>query len=264
MFDYAFFYEIEKEMDNDEEMLSISSSNNMNYYFEEPFSYPDKTSSDTFHPNNREDLNRIRFVTFKKAKNLVGRKRNSETHHNYDDYDYDYSVHSKFRSDNLLTKIQVNFLTFLVIFINEILGHMGIKGEFSQIDYSHKKRVTKKYISYLKGLNIGQVLLLGISPKYIKKDTNRNLYDKIIKNPVICNILSENYLTIFKNIYLRNERIVNMEKYGLNKIFELSNNVKMYDDLIDKMKEKYGEGTYDCQQYIISLNNCADNYLKTL
>ena len=109
-------------------------------------------------------------------------------------------------------------------------------------------------------MNIGQVLLLGISPKYIKKDTNLNLYEKIIKNPVINNILSENYLTIFKNIYLRNERIVNMEKYGLNKIFQLSNNVKMYDDLIDKMKKKYGEGTYDCQQYINSLNNCADKY----
>ena len=159
-----------------------------------------------------------------------------------------------------MTKLQVNFLTFLVNFINEILRHLRIKGNFSQIDYSYKKRVNKKFISYLKGLNIGQVLLLGISPKYIKKDTNLNLYEKIIKNPVINNILSENYLTIFKNIYLRNERIVNMEKYGLNKIFQLSNNVKMYDDLIDKMKKKYGEGTYDCQQYINSLNNCADKY----
>lgn len=264
MFDDVYFYENEKEMANLDEMLSISSLNDMNLGNEEPFSLLDRTSSDTIKPNILEDLKRIHFVTVKKAKNLVGRKRNNETHHNYDVYDYDYSVHNKFRSDNLLTKIQVNFLTFLVIFINEILSLMGIKGEFSQIDYSYKKRVTKKFVSYLKGLNIGQVLLLKISPKYIKKDTNRNLYDKIIKNPVINNILSENYLTIFKNIYLRNERIINMEKYGLNEIFEVSKNVKMYDDLIDKMKEKYGEGTCDCQQYIISLNNCADNYLKTL
>ena len=257
MFNY-YFEGIEEEMLPEEDRFSISSSNGINLDFENPFLFPDRTRADTIEPNNREDLRRIRFATVKKAKNLVGRKRKSENHHNYDDYYY--SIHNKFRSDNLSTKLQVNFLTFLVNFINEILRHMRIKGNFSQIDYSYKKRVTKKFISYLKGLNIGQVLLLGISPKYIKKDTNRNLYDKIIKNPVISNILSENYLTIFKNIYLRNERIVNMEKYGLNKIFQLSNNVKMYDDLIDKMKKKYGEGTYDCQQYINSLNNCADKY----
>ena len=264
MFDDVYFYENEKEMANFDEMLSISSINDMNFVCGEPFPLLDRTRAQTIETNILEHLKRIHFVTVKKAKNLVGRKRKNETHHNYDVYDYDYSVHNKFRSDNLLTKIQVNFLTFLVTFINEILSLMGIKGEFSQIDYSYKKRVTKKFVSYLKGLNIGQVLLLEISPKYIKKDTNRNLYDKIIKNPVINNILSENYLTIFKNIYLRNERTINMEKYGLNEILELSNNVKMYDDLIDKMKEKYGEGTCDCQQYIISLNNCADNYLKTL
>ena len=118
MFDDDCFYENGKEMANFDEMLSISSENDMNFVFGEPFPILDRTRAQTIEPNILEDLKRIHFVTVKKAKNLVGRKRNNETHHNYDVYDY--SVHNKFRSDNLLTKIQVNFLTFLVIFINEI------------------------------------------------------------------------------------------------------------------------------------------------
>jgi hypothetical protein len=41
-------------------------------------------------------------------------------------------------------------------------------------------------------------------------------------------------LTIFKNIYYRNEKNVNTEKYGLTNALELSKYFKMNDDLIDK------------------------------
>ena len=198
----------------------------------------------------------ISFVV-KKEKNKNGRKRKSEKH-----LFFDGSTHTKFKSDNLLIKIQVNYLTFIVDFSNELLKFMGIKGKFSKINHAYKRKTNKKFITFLKGLNIGQILLLGVSPKYLNKDNNRNLYNKIIKNPVINSTLSQNYLTIFQNIYYKSERFINMEKYGLNKFLVLSNKVKMYDDFILKMKETYGYGTNDCKEYINSLNRCVEiNFL---
>ena len=61
-------------------------------------------------------------------------------------------------------------------------------------------------------------------------------------------------MTIFKNIYYRNEKNVNTEKYGLTNALELSKYFKIYDDLIDKMKEKFVKGTNDCTQCITDLN----------
>lgn len=242
-----------------DEILSNSSLNDINIFLPENFLTIDITKPETLSPQtaqNPTNANSIRFVTVKKSLNLVGRKR-KQNHQIFDDYD---SIHNKFRTDNIQTKIQVDYMKFLVDFINEVLKQMRIKGKFSYIDYSIKKCVNKKYIAFLKSLNIGQVLLLGISPKYNEKNTNINLYKEIIKNPVINNILSENYMTIFKDIYLKSERIINMYKFGLNEIFQLSIKVKMFNDLITRMKKKYGEGTPDCLEYIDSLNKGANYY----
>ena len=63
-----------------------------------------------------------------------------------------------------------------------------------------------------------------------------NYYYIIIKNPFINNILSQNYFTFFNNVYYKSEGNINMEKYGLNKIFKLSNKAEMYADFIHRMK----------------------------
>ena len=247
---------IEEEMLRNYDLLSLSSLNSINQPFLEPFLTKYSTNWDIPEIVPIPKYSNIFFVV-KKEKNRKGRKRKNEKL-----LIFDGSIHTKFKSDNLLIKIQVNYLTFIVDFSNELLKFMGIKGKFSKINHAYKRKANKKFITFLKGLNIGQILLLGVSPKYSNKDNNKNLYNIIIKNPVINSILSQNYLTIFQNVYYKSERFINMEKYGLNKIFILSNKVEMYDDFILRMKNTYGYGTNDCKEYIDSLNRCAEiNFL---
>ena len=244
---------IEEEMSRNYDLLSLSSLNSINQPFLDPF-LTDYSTNLAFVPKivPMPKHSNIFFVV-----NRRGRKRKSEKL-----LIFDGSIHNKSKPDNLLIKIQINYLTFIVDFSNELLKFMGIKGKFSKINHAYKRKTNKKFITFLKGLNIGQILLLGVSPKYSNKDNNKNLYNIIIKNPVINSILSQNYLTIFQNVYYKSERFINMEKYGLNKIFILSNKVEMYDDFILRMKDTYGYGTNDCKEYIDSLNRCAEiNFL---
>ena len=52
-------------------------------------------------------------------------------------------------------------------------------------------------------------------------------------------MLSQNYLNLFKTIYYKSERNINLENYGLNININLpKNKVKMYKDLLEKKNNK--------------------------
>ena len=162
----------------------------------------------------------------KRKKSGRKRKRENENGKNY---------HTKFAYDNIIRKIQVHFLNFLVSFINEILKHYEFKQKFFNIDYNIKKDIKKENIENLKSLEIGEILCKDISKKYKnqqKEDVkiNNKIYLEVIKNDNIKKILSEKYINIFKNIYYKNKRDLN--DYGLN--IKLSNDVKTYKDLLKK------------------------------
>ena len=152
-----------------------------------------------------ENNNKIFRITKVKKEKRVGRKRKG-------DHLNDEKVHTKYDKDNVHRKIQVNFITFLLSFINEILIHFGIKQKFLKIEYKNIKDVTKEKVENLKTTEIGQILSQDISPKYQtlydkNKDFNCKLYLKVIKNESIKKILSEKYINIFRNLYYKNKEI---------------------------------------------------------
>ena len=170
--------------------------------------------------------NKIFEITKVKKEKRVGRKRKRN---------HDGKEHTKYDKDNVHTKIQVNFITFLFSFINEILIYYGIKEKFLDIAYKDKKDVTKDNVENLKTTEIGQILRKDITTKYKiqDKENNNKLYLKVIKNESIKKILSEKYINIFRNLYYKNKRDLN--DYGLN--IQLSDKVKTYQDLLDKNSE---------------------------
>ena len=144
--------------------------------------------------------------------------------------------HDKFYSDNILRKIQCHYLNFIVSFINEILNILNYKQRLCQLDYRFKFNVNKKTINVLKDSRINEILCHKISSKYKMHDENHNI--KIIRqiqnDYIMHSILSENYLSLFNNIYYKSKRIIDLSHYGLNKKITLSKNIKMYQDLINK------------------------------
>lgn len=179
--------------------------------------------------------NKIFEIT--KTKKRLGRKRKEDLQKS----STKVKSHSKYEDDNVIRKIQIHFLNYLISFTNEILMHFGSKKKFLNIDYSSKKNVKKEYVESLKSKEIGQILSQIISTKYKRqynddKEKNNKLYAEVTKNAKydsVKKILSETYLYIFMNYYYENKKDLN--EYGLN--IKLSNKVKTYKDLLEKHNE---------------------------
>ena len=169
-------------------------------------------------------------------------------------------IHDKHTIDNVLRKVQVNYMTFLISFINEILKNLNYNEKFLKLDYSIKKNINKDFFESLKTKNIEEIICSKISGKYKKeKKNNRNIFEKIKEKKnkekkVIINILSENYLNFFWKIYYKSCKLINLKEYGLDKEINLSDKVIMYKDLLKK-NEKLDPN----ENYNDNINNCVNN-----
>ena len=195
------------------------------------------------------------MVLNRKRRGRVKKKRNQEEINEKEDKDN--KIHDKNRADNLLRKIQVHYLSFIVEFINEILAFLNIKVIFFDLDHKFKNHIKKEFVNSLKERTIGDIICSRISPKY-KKDINHNkiIYETTKVYNVLNKIYSENYLLFFRNIYFTSNKKINLSKYGLNKEIMLSDKVKMYKDLIKNKDIVHKRNIYNCLR-----NNFLDNPL---
>lgn len=167
-----------------------------------------------------------------KKVNLKGNLKNKKINREHDKYD----------KDNTLSKIQVKYINFIILFLNLILllFKYNKKERFYLIAHVFKKTINKEYSSYLKTLKLGDIVQMEISEKCTTKDVfhNKNLYNKIKLNPYINNILEENYLSFFRNVYYKSERKINLRKYGINEDIIISDDIIMYSDIINSFENK--------------------------
>ena len=259
------FYEYEQnELDDDNlaslELLSINSLNNFNPSILDVFSFNQVKNEN----EENSEIGRMIWCeqpTIKSNKLFIitrkrGRKANPLT------FLQQKRIHDKFSDDNIKRKIKSSYFTFILNYTNEILKAMGINEKFKNINYKYKSIVNKKYFSFLKNSTIGNILSQSISPKFKTKPDkiNKIIYEKIIGNPIIKNFLNEKYFNLFQNIYYKNERNINMEKYGLKEIIKLTNKIEMYKEFILKNKKIFDEKSNDGNKYIKTLEECTKKY----
>ena len=205
------------------------------------------------HPKDKPSKSSIKFESKKFLKQKRGKKRKQqEINKGY------IKIHDKYRIDNVLRKIQVHYITFIVSFINDILENLGISQRFLYLNYSIKKNVKIEYINSLKNKDVGKILCNKISDKY-KKDQNINFenYNKVKDNEIMKKFFSINYSLLFKNIYYNSIKSIDLKEYGFN--ISLSDNVKMFEDLIKDIEKKDISGEY--KENIIK---CARKYFFPL
>ena len=188
------------------------------------------------------------------------------------------NTHDKFSNDNLLRKIQIHYISFLISIINLILRDLNYEEQFLKLNYNIKKNINKKFFESLKNKKLSEIICNKISKKYKKYDSNINIkiYNKIKNNEILKNFfniliffpkttikqikkVSENYLSFFKNIYYESKRIINLKKYGLEKEIFLSEEIKMFKDLLqDNIDENI-----DNKKYVEEINLCVEiNYFS--
>ena len=194
------------------------------------------------------------FITTKDTTELRNKKRGRQTNLKEGN-----KKHDKFSSDNIIRKIHVHFITFIIFFIDDILSSFGIREKFCKLDYEIIKDVNKQKLTELKNKNIGEIISNKISTKY-KKDgnTNKNLYELLKTNKVLGKIFDIKYFTFFKEYYMKNEKTVDLRIFGVEKEIILSKKTKTYYDFLENEKSK----TKD-EKYINQIKECLNkSYLK--
>ena len=161
--------------------------------------------------------------------------------------------HDSSAPDNIMTKIQIHFLTFIINLINDYIKYFlkGKRIKFYQFAYSEKRKISKQYLYELKNLTIKDLLLkLKISPKFKKcnEDNNINNLKKLNKYPWFENFVEMNYLYLFY-LYYNNKLPLEMFIIGDKKIilpkktksfyYLLQKNEQTEEDILKAVKDFY-------------------------
>ena len=203
------------------ENILIFEKNEPYYLFDYPSSTNDQSNKIIFivkHPKNKERENNV----------FIRKKRHRAT----DD-------------DNILCKIQIHFLNFLVSFAND-----AIKTEFNgkeknlsfkNIEHKIKINISHANLKILKKNPIYFVLVGMISDKYKKlskdKDYNKKIYQKVTNKSIwLKNLFDINYLDAFE-LYYNDCEIQDSIEFK-NKTIKFSDNTKSFYFLHTKAKEE--------------------------
>lgn len=145
-------------------------------------------------------------------------------------------IHSAGDDDNILRKIQVHFLSFIINYTNDVISTFFKDKSiprFKNLDYKIKKTVNHRFVENLKSQKIGDILQLKVSPKMKINDetVNKNIYNIVWeKCPSIHDYLRQNYLSLFKQYYYNNNKIFEVN----GTVIKLSVKTKTFTDLIIK------------------------------
>ena len=164
--------------------------------------------------------------------------------------------HTKYYRDNIKRKIQVNYLKFLVNFVNLIIRvlfkkYSGFNDEFKDKKISDKYQFKKlnygKFslkidndsFNSLKSKKLLEIITLNTNGKN-KNNKNDEVYKNLFKiKHKLEKILNQSYLEFFP-IYYQKENYTNLKKYGLDIDISLEN-LKRFDFFIKKEKQKIKE-----------------------
>ena len=150
-------------------------------------------------------------------------------------------IHCSSSYDNVKRKIQVQFLSFMRLLLNESIRAFSKEKKkfFLEFDYKLKSKISKKNFDKLKNSTIEDLLInLGISNKYKKyeKDYNKLIIEALNKNNKwFRKIFKMKYVDLFKDFY--NDEKPLKELTLFEKKIILSKETKSFFDLIEQNKE---------------------------
>ena len=203
------------------------SSQNCNYFTNICFDLNKREPKDE---TKKEDLKKSSF-SFSLYKN---KKRGRPTNI----FTKEYS-HTASDFDNLLTKIQVHFITFIINLSNDaLITEFGknCKHSFKQI--AIKRKISSDYFNTLKSSKIENILQMKISDKYLyfPEDCNIKIFNLVCKSPWLKNFFKMKYLDLF-HIYYNNEQCISKITFENKDIF-FSKKTKTFYDLLKSKKNK--------------------------
>ena len=156
---------------------------------------------------------------------------------------------TKYRIDNIRSKIMNHFSNFIINFLNDYAKRLFNyeKVVFVKTNYNARKNVDIKSISEFMNLSIEEFCSLDISSKIKKYPLNHNLKAfNIVKNSLDYNFINQKISKFYQNFYLNQKNI--LKNYNLReKTRNFSFLLKQYDS-----KQKYKEKLYDTGMNLVT------------
>ena len=238
---------LEEENKNLDEKCSLADIISTSIYFDN-INNVDKAFGDVFpfiKPTIELQENEESKIVLFKTKKHKKRGRKKSPNNIYNSNKPKRKIHCKTDDDNVLIKIQVHYLTFVINITNDIINpyFQSKKNDiyFRQINYEDKKNITISHISRLKDCSIKDILQKEITPKCRKydKDYNKNIYKFILEQidkdkslNWINNFFNMNYLELFEKYYYTYDKKSNF--IIQDKKINFSRKTKTFYDLLEK------------------------------
>lgn len=219
-------------------------------------SYISGDTNDIF-PQNPLTINSILFQTEPrnifavKKKVRPGRKKKENRE----------KIHLNTDLDNLLARIQVHFLSFIVNISNDaLITEFGEDTEykFKNIDYKIKFNISYSSFIKFKNSSIKDVLKLRISPKYKHFDPKINsqiLEEVHLKSEWLNKFFNMNYLEMFKEYYYQEKQITEINYEGNIIKFNKNNKTETFYDLLNKYKDLKSDLINTVNSVYLNLDN---------
>jgi len=204
---------------------------------------------------NQDDINGHKTINqANNSKTFIGNKRRPPKNDKHEKKEKPRKTR-KYEKDEIFLKLQRHFITFIIKFVNLVLKILNFdeSDRFVDIESSFKKNIEKGFFESLKSKNLYYILKNKPSSRFTSKDSNynQNLCSKLKDRDIIKNILNENYLKFFINVYHKNIRKFNLGDYGnTNMVIQISDEIKMYNDI-----------EASDELYIKIMNNYVEKYI---
>ena len=177
------------------------------------------------------------FITKKKEQKDFKKKRGREKKKDIERIEHDSNSY-----DNIITKIQVHFLNFLISFLNDAIDSIFEKNKnihFVKFNYAEKSNRKNEYLAKMKSSTIKDLLLnIDISRKYKKfeKNINKKLVEKLDQFPFFQQVFKMNFLKLFY-YYYNNKQPFEQKLLIFDQVIILSEKTKSFYNLLDKNQE---------------------------
>lgn len=208
--------------------------NDENFFDGSPSS--NEPPSNIYKSTNQDDINEHKNINqANNSKTFIGNKRRPPKNDKHEKKEKPRKTR-KYEKDEIFLKLQGHFITFIIKFVNLVLKILNFdeSDRFVDIESSFKKNIEKRFFESLKSKNLYYILKNKPSSRFTSKDSNynENLCSKLKDRDIIKNILNENYLKFFINVYHKNNRKFNLGDYGnTNMVIQISDEIKMYNDI---------------------------------
>ena len=245
-----------KEIEQKNELVGIPINAKLNYFESQSSSTSNTALNKLF--NQTENLiskNKFNVIKDNLPLNYKEKKGNANKKRGRKPKIIRKKQHSALDQDNIIRKIQVHYISFIIDFTNDVIQSIYKNSKnilFKSINYEFKKTVNHSYIQKLFSKNIGEIVKLRASPKNKKFEENINeiIYLKLINIEIFKKLFEMSYLELFNRYYYQDKREVDV--FG-NKI-NLSIKTKLFNDLLDKNKESAEKIRQIAEEYFCNKN----------